>query len=292
MSSFLSNIPEWVANAPVEQRNFRRAVHIVLEAIAKNKRLSELLCMKGGILMALHYDSPRFTTDIDFSTPEAFTERAEKEVVQLVSESLVAVSNDLDYDIDCRLQGHKIKPSRSKTYVSIFMSIGFAERGRPEYAKLLRGQSPHTVSIDYNFKESIPQVEEVSIGLDGVLRVYALPTLVAEKFRSLLQQPIRNRNRRQDVFDIHHLLNERKQLYVDGCMRAVLEDLIVKCADRDVSVSIDSIDQPAVHDMAEEDYDTLEIEVSGDLPDFEEAFAQISAYYRSLPWSNLGELSA
>jgi len=292
MSSFLSNIPEWVANAPVEQRNFRRAVHIVLEAIAKNKRLGELLCMKGGILMALHYDSPRFTTDIDFSTPEAFTEQAEKEVVQLMSESLVAVSNELDYDIDCRLQGYKIKPSRSKTYVSIFMSIGFAERGRPEYAKLLRGQSPHTVSLDYNFKESIPQVEEVSIGLDGVLRVYALSTLVAEKFRSLLQQPIRNRNRRQDVFDIYHLLSKRKQLYVEGCMRAVLEDLIVKCADRDVPVSIDSIDQPAVHDMAEEDYGTLEIEVSGDLPDFEEAFAQISAYYRSLPWSNLEELSA
>lgn len=287
MSSFLQNIPEWVKNAPVEQRNFRRAVHIVLEAIAKDKRLSELLCMKGGILMALHYDSPRFTTDIDFSTPEAFTEFAEKEVIKLMAERLVTVSTDLGYDIDCRLQGHKIKPSRSKTYVSIFMSIGFAERGRPEYAKLLRGQSPHTVSIDYNFKESIPQVEEVSIGLDGKLRVYALPTLVAEKLRSLLQQPIRKRYRRQDVFDIYHLLNERQQLHVEACKLAVLEDLIVKCADRDVPVGVESIDQPAIHDMAEKDYETLKSEVFGPLPDFDEAFAHVSAYYRSLPWSKL-----
>ena len=237
--------------------------------------------------MALHYDSPRFTTDIDFSTPEAFTEQAEKEVIQLLSERLIVVSSELDYDIDCRLQGCKVKPSRSKTYVSIFMSIGFAERGRPEHAKLMRGQSPHTVSIDYNFRESIPQVEEVTIDADGVLRVYALPTLVAEKFRSLLQQPIRNRNRRQDVFDIYHLLNERSELRLEGCLRTVLQDLIIKCADRDVPVNADSIDQPAVHDMAERDYGTLESEVTGDLPDFEEAFTQIRTYYRSLPWDSL-----
>jgi len=285
MSSFLSDIPQWVQSAPVEQRNFRRAVHIVLEAIAKSSRLSELLCMKGGILMALHYDSPRFTTDIDFSTPEEFTAETEEEVVQLISERLAAVSNELPYDIECRLQGHKIKPSRSKTYISIFMSIGFAERGRPEYAKLLRGQSPHVVSIDYNFKESIPQVEEISIDPDGLLRVYALPTLVAEKFRSLLQQPIRRRNRRQDVFDIHHLLRERKQLRVEDCMREVLEALIIKCADRDVPVGPESIDLQDVRDMAEKDYDTLADEVSGDLPDFDEAFDLISVYYRSLPWN-------
>jgi predicted nucleotidyltransferase component of viral defense system len=287
MSSSLSNIPEWVGRAPISERNFRRAVHVVLVAIAGDRRLSNLLCMKGGILMALHYDSPRFTTDIDFSTPDSFTEEAETEVVALLTQRLAAVSDEMGYDIDCRLQGWKVKPSRSKTYVSIFMSVGYAERGRPEHGKLMRGQSPHTVSLDYNFRESIPQVEEVLLGNDGTLRVYALPTLIAEKFRSLLQQPIRNRNRRQDVFDIFHLLQERANLYIDACRLTVLDDLRIKCADRDVPVDKGSLSQPEVREMAFKEYETLATEVDGDLPPFDEAFAVAESYYLSLPWETV-----
>jgi predicted nucleotidyltransferase component of viral defense system len=243
--------------------------------------------MKGGILMALHYDSPRFTTDIDFSTPDSFTEKAEAEVVALLKDRLAVVSDETGYDIDCRLQGWKVKPSRSKTYVSIYMSVGYAERGRPEHTKLIRGQSPHTVSLDYNFRESIPQVEEVAIGADGTLRVYALPTLMAEKFRSLLQQPMRNRNRRQDVFDIFHLLQERESLHIDACRRTVLGDLLIKCADRDVPVNRAALSQPEVRDRAFKEYDTLAAEVDGALPPFDEAFAVVEKYYLSLPWETV-----
>ncbi|MEK0267153.1 nucleotidyl transferase AbiEii/AbiGii toxin family protein [Stenotrophomonas rhizophila] len=79
MPSLLHDIPVWVRSAGVQQVPLRQAVHCVLETIARTPRLRALLCMKGGILMALHYDSPRFTTDIDFSTPDSFTEEAEKE---------------------------------------------------------------------------------------------------------------------------------------------------------------------------------------------------------------------
>ncbi|MFQ6310096.1 nucleotidyl transferase AbiEii/AbiGii toxin family protein [Lysobacter capsici] len=246
--------------------------------------MSKLLCMKGGILMALHYESRRFTSDIDFSTPAAFTVEIEEEVVSLLSGSIEAASYQFEYELDCRLQSYRIMPGRDKTYVTIYMSIGYASRGSREHDRLMRKQSTSIVSIDYSFMESIPHIEEVSVDGDGVLRVYALPTLMAEKFRALLQQPLRKRNRRQDIFDIHHLLVERAELQSDTCKSAVLKALYEKCHDRDVPVDINSIDQKEVHDMAAQDYQTLATEVSGDLPDFERAFTAVRDYYVDLPW--------
>lgn len=284
MSSLLENIPAWVDGAPVSEKSFRQAVHIILHAIATDKRLSDLLCLKGGILMALHYKSERFTTDIDFSTKEPFSIDAEEEIKELLSTRLVAASESLSYDIDCRLQSWSVQPGRDKTYVSIFMKVGYAKRGSRAHPRLIQGQAAETVSIDYNYLESIPQIEEVSIGSDGVLRVYALPTLVAEKIRSLIQQPIRKRNRRQDVYDLRHLLHSRPELYGDTCKRIVVEDIIIKCADRDVPVDRRSLDQKDVHDMALKEYDTLQDEISGDLPNFEETYELVRSYFSDLPW--------
>ncbi|AWH19381.1 hypothetical protein C1922_19700 [Stenotrophomonas sp. ZAC14D2_NAIMI4_7] len=289
MSSLLENIPTWVESAPAAERNFRKAVHVVLHAIATDRRLSQLLCLKGGILMALHYRSERYTTDIDFSTKDPFSVSAEEETKALLETRLASASEDLGYDIDCRLQRWDVQPGRDKTYVSIFMKVGYAVRGSRAHPRLIRGESAETVSIDYNYLESIPQIEEVSIGSDGVLRVYALPTLVAEKIRSLIQQPIRKRNRRQDVYDLRHLLLERPELYGDECRRIVVEDIIIKCADRDVPVGPTSLNQKDVHDMALKEYNFLQDEISGELPEFEEAYELVRSYFSNLPWPLLSD---
>lgn len=285
MSSLLTDIPRWVEEAATPtQRGFRRAIHCVLDAIATDERLRQLLCMKGGILMALHYDSPRFTTDVDFSNPSPFTAEAEKEVVALLSQALVNTPERLGYDIDCRLQSHEPDPGRDKTYVNLKMKIGYAEKGTAIHRRLMSGMSPQVISIDYNFCESIPEVEEVEISEDGTLRVYGLPTLVAEKFRSLLQQPSRNRTRRQDVFDLNYLLLNRPALHEEGSKRLVVSDIRTKCADREMKVDIASFDDPQVRELSEKDYQTLETELPGQLPDFNEIFEAVSAYYRGLPW--------
>ena len=51
-----------------EQRPFRQAVHTILTAISGNPDLRTDMILKGGILLALGYESTRFTKDIDFST--------------------------------------------------------------------------------------------------------------------------------------------------------------------------------------------------------------------------------
>lgn len=284
------DIPRWVQEAPAGERDFRRTVHCVLDGVANDPRLRELLCMKGGILMALHYESPRFTTDIDFSTPQTFDEELEKEVVQRMKEALGSTPERLGYDIDCRLQSHKVEPNRTKTFVNIKMKVGYAQKDTPQHRRLMAGQSPSVLSIDYSFKETVPGVEVVEIGDDESLRVYALSTLVAEKLRSLLQQPIRNRNRRQDVFDLNFLMDERPELLVKECMTAVLSDLIVKCADRNIAPSRETFDDPKIREMAEADYNTLSDELPpGHLPPFEPSFQRVADYYRSLPWGQAEE---
>ena len=62
------NLPAWVARAAPDKRHFREAVHIVLSAIGTSVALRSTMVMKGGMLMAIRYDSSRFTKDADFST--------------------------------------------------------------------------------------------------------------------------------------------------------------------------------------------------------------------------------
>lgn len=284
MTSLLHDIPAWVRAADAQQVVMRQAVHCILESVARTPRLRALLCMKGGILMALHYESPRFTTDIDFSTPEPFTKEVEEETLALIARALPSMGEVLGYDVDCRLQGYKIKPSRTGTWVSLSMRVGYALKGTPAHRRLAAGQSPFSLSIDFSFRERIPASEEVVIGDDGHLRVYGLSTLVAEKLRALLQQPLRNRNRRQDVFDLYYLLEQRPALAFPPWQQDVLADLRIKCEDRAVPLSSDAFDNPEIAERAQRDYDTLQAEVEGDLPEFNVAFERVRRYFRGLPW--------
>ncbi len=284
MSSLLHDIPAWIRAGDPRQAVLRQAVHCVLESIARTARLRALLCMKGGILMALHYESPRYTTDIDFSTPQPFTEEAERETLALISEVLPGMGELLGHDVECRLQGHRVKPNRQGTRVSLTMSVGYALKGTAAHRRLVAGQSPFSLSIDFSFRERIPTFEEVEVSENGHLCVYGLSTLVAEKMRALLQQPIRNRNRRQDVFDLNYLLAQRPELHLPEWRTDVLSDLRIKCEDRDVPLSAMAFDDPAIATRAEQDYDTLQAEVEGDVPDFAPAFERVANYFRALPW--------
>lgn len=284
MPSLLHDIPAWVRTTDPRQAVMREAVHCVLEAIARTPRLHTLLCMKGGILMALHYASPRYTTDIDFSTPKPFTEAAEQETLALMAEVLPGMGELLGHDVECRLQGHRVKPNRQGTRVSLTMSVGYALKGTAAHRRLVAGQSPFSLSLDFSFRERIPAFEEVEIGESGHLCVYGLTTLVAEKMRALLQQPIRNRNRRQDVFDLNYLLTQRAELHLSQWRAEVLSDLRIKCEDRDVPLSATAFDDPDIATRAEQDYDTLRSEIEGEVPEFAPAFERVAAYFRALPW--------
>ena len=76
--------------------------------------------------------------------------------------------------------------------------------------RLANKQSASTVDIDISFNEviTLDDTECIELSEGRNILCYSLAQIMGEKYRSLLQQPVRNRNRRQDVYDIHHLLTE------------------------------------------------------------------------------------
>ena len=123
------------------------------------------------------------------------------------------------------------------------------------------------------------------MGDDGELQVYSFTDLVAEKFRALLQQASRNRTRRQDIFDLHLLLEQCEPLD-EVEQGAILDSLIVKSRARGLDPTQDAMDDEELRARAERDYYTLTSEVEGALPPFEEAFDIARHFYRALPWKN------
>lgn len=120
------------------------------------------------------------------------------------------------------------------------------------------------------------------IGPGVAVRAFTLQEIIAEKFRALLQQPIRNRNRRQDVYDIAYLIENNK--LTDEDRQGVLDTLIEKCRTRGIEPTPLSMDDPEVRRRAEVDWKTLALELE-DLPPFDERFAMMRELYVSLPWS-------
>lgn len=285
-------IDNWVKDAPIDQLTFRRVVHIILTAIALDSNLAERMVMKGGILMGLLYKNKRYTQDIDFSTDILFNlgnEEDKQDFINKFNDALNVASAELIYGIKCKVQSFKVEPNKNSTFPGVKMTIGYANtQNESLMSRLERNQSPLTVSIDYSFNEPLGEIQELIINNDNteIIKVYSLESLLAEKFRAILQQSVRNRFRRQDIYDIYHLMNEG---YVCGNTQEK-EVVLAILKQKSIGKNIDhllhknGLDDEATKTMAKRDYSIIKDEIEGDLPDFEEAYQIISEYFKSLPW--------
>lgn len=274
----------WIATAVgARTRQFREAVHTIVAAFASQQDLADSSFMKGGILLALRYDSPRYTTDVDFSTPVIYSEETGERIRKQLTIGLAQAGSQLGYDTDCILQSWEIRP-RTGTWINLTMRIGYAARGTPAHKRLIRGSSTDIVQIDYSFLESAPTQEILTVSGEWYVKVYGTTTVIAEKLRALLQQVPRNRVRRQDIYDLNFLLNDG-DIWADGAKQETLNILRGKAADREISLDQFSFQEPKLYERAREKYATLADELSdGLLPDFDESFRRVKAYYEALPW--------
>lgn len=277
------DIEAWVDAAPDRQRGFREAVHIVLDSIGHSQSLQARMVMKGGLLLAIRYDSTRFTRDLDFSTSERYIEADADRLLAEFESGLAAAENRLSYGTACRLQSRKLEPkAQHRTHHNLALTIGFANKSHPgAMARLVAKNSPQVVQIDYSFNEAVFEVEVLELDGGATIWSYSLHNVLAEKMRSLLQQPIRKRNRRQDVYDIWLLLDSAPPFPAADLAR--IHDMLVKsCRSKGIEPTADSMDEEAVLRMAREGYANLEADVDGDLPAFDNAMARIKTFYRSL----------
>lgn len=279
------DLPAWVARAEPNKQHFREAVHIILTAISLSAELRSTMVMKGGMLMAIRYNSSRFTKDADFSTEEKYLKGDEKELIEELSRQIDTANETLPYDTMCRCQRSEIRPARGDAiFPTLTLSIGYAPRSKPrELMRLLSGQAPTVVEIDYSYNEAVLDVEVLRLTDGEELKAYSFLNLIAEKLRSLLQQPIRKRNRRQDIYDLNLLLTSGQPLSAEE-QRQLLQLIISSCKERDIEATQTSLANPDVRKMAEDGYEDLAPEIEEPLPAFEKAYESVQLFYENLPW--------
>lgn len=282
------NVRAWVEAAradPILYRN-RQVTEIVLAAIGLAPTLSKALVMKGGAAMALAFNSNRLTGDVDFTSmaePADLTATIAPEL----NEALPRTAISLGYlDLLCRVQSVKKMPRAQNfedhDFPALRVRIGSARRGTGEEARLGDGRAIRVLDMEISFRDQVYAFQELNLtGADVAVRAFTLHELIAEKFRALLQQPLRKRNRRQDVFDIAYLIDDHEFSSVDKA--AILATLIGKCRSRGIEARRDSMDDPEIKERAKADWNTLALEI-GNLPPFEGRFGLMRGLYVSLPW--------
>jgi len=281
------DIETWVSNAPdKEQQLFREAVHVILLAIARSAPLNVKMIMKGAVLLAVRYESGRFTHDIDFSTPMKYADFKIDPFLNDMEQSMIGASDILEYGMDCRTQSHKIKPSlKNPTYPTLTLTIGYARlNDKNSHKRLMKKQASKVVKIDYSFNEITQNIDTLQISDGDTLQVYSFSDLVAEKYRAILQQTTRKRVRRQDAYDLYCLFQHHQALSEEEKIH-ILSSLKIKSESRGLTVQQDSMADSDIIERSKREYHTLKSEIEGTLPDFDLVYPKVKAIYESLPWS-------
>ncbi len=281
-----NSIAQWVKEGRDDnEQEFRVAVHTILAAIANDPVLRADMVIKGGILLAVRYKSHRYTKDIDFSTYKKQDEIDPGQLAEKLNEDFIQTAVNLDYDLDCRVQSCKIQPANKPdaSFPSVKIKVGYAYKGTDKHKRLQANQSPTTISIDYSLNELMPNIESIDIGDDEILNAYMLTDLIAEKLRSMLQQKVRDRTRRQDIFDLLLLIEKYPDLDATE-KEKILNSLVEKSESRGVTPNKESLDDLEIRKRSEADYPTLADEIEGELPDFDKTYDTVNDFYKSLPW--------
>lgn len=284
-----ASISDWVEIAKADPETYleRQATEVFLSTIGSLEAYNEHIFLKGGILMGVVYQSPRNTGDIDLSTTIKAELGVADELAAELDKAFPSICAELGYpDLLCAVQSIKTYPKGEafpkNDGPSIKLKIGYAKQGSPQEKNFLLKKSSTVLEVDISFNEPIGDFQVVIFeGSEQEIHAYSLLSLIAEKFRALLQQEKRNRHRRQDVYDLHSLTS---RFSLDDEERARLLDILVeKCTARGITPNRDSLSQKEIIRRAEADWDTLELEVEN-LPEFSTCFKAANSLYISLPW--------
>lgn len=235
-----------------------------------------MLVLKGGNALDFVWSPNRSTKDLDFSSTDALEG---DELKRLLQESLAATSRKLG----TLYRVHSVKrqpPAPDATFITYAVSVGYALPDEPTLRRRLEegNTSPLVIPLDVSLNEVVCEDEPVDTAGVHKLRVSSCEDIIAEKLRSLLQQPVRNRYRRQDLLDI---AVARRQRALD--LDKVADFLRRKAAARDIAVSRAAFQAPEVKRRAAQDYEALKSTTRTLFIAFEEAWAELIALVNAIP---------
>ena len=288
-TAFKVSVTEWVERAKADPIAYqqRQTVEITLNAIAMTAPLQDVMFLKGGILMALAYDSPRQTTDIDLTTALASEGDVGDRIRHRLDRMFPRAAATLGY-LGLIVKTHSVKRLPKgrfpdAKYPALKLKIASAKRGTTQERALRKGKTPVVIDMDISFNEPPPQVQVLELTGGQELFAYTLVDLIAEKYRALLQQVPRNRFRRQDVYDLYRLTAHDE---IDDAFQArILAAMLAKCQAREIEPTCESLEDPEIKERAGADWQSMELEL-GEVPDFERCFVRVAEFYRDLPWRN------
>jgi len=256
-TSFAS-IRAWATEHSISltEARVRFAQYAVLRAVTDSRVLSSVLVFKGGNALDFIWQPNRSTQDLDFSAdlsaPGASLDAPRLQ--GLLQGSLATVERLLGLT----LRVHSVRqqpPGPDKTFVTYQVRIGYALPDEDKLRALMAAGRPSSQIIPMEVSLNEPICADANVNLSGThaLRVSTIEDIVAEKLRALLQQPIRNRGRRQDLLDITVIVRSGQPLDLDR----VAEFLLRKAAARNVPVSRAAFHNPEILERAARDYPEL-----------------------------------
>ena len=257
----------------------RFAQYAILRAIATSNALRPVLVFKGGNALDFVWQANRSTRDLDFSA-DASAQSFSPESLQTHLTPALRSSTQL---LGVLLKIHRIEqqpPGSTKTFITYTINIGYAlpdetklrervEKGRP---------SPNVVPVDISINEPICEDRYIKIDDSHELRVSTIEDIIAEKLRALLQQPIRNRRRRQDLLDIAVTLQSHPGID----RRNVAQFLLTKAEARNVHVSRSAFHEPGVTQRAKQDYEELRADARDVFVPFDAALEALNTFVDEL----------
>jgi predicted nucleotidyltransferase component of viral defense system len=259
---------------PLEEARKRFVQFVVLESIAAEPGLKDVLFFKGGNALRFVYGNPRATIDLDF-TADASLPDDENPIRQLLDRALLRGGKTFGIKLKCQRVDRK-PPKRKATLPTYDIAIGFQLPGDRYFADFENQarQVSTVVKLEISFNDLVceSQPRQLSPNLPAQLRVCTLEDILAEKLRALLQQVIRNRTRPQDAFDIARAVREHgESLNLDK----IATYLIAKCGVRGIHAARSAFADEEVKKGAAFEYDTnLAISQTDWIP-FDEAWQTV-----------------
>lgn len=284
-------LEEWLSRTDDQYEATRIAMYMVIYALASDDFLSQLVVLKGGSLMSLNYKSKRHTSDIDLSLTtsgafdiDVFIERFKNALTRV---NLLFISKG----IVCRFQNYSLNPKKTfdtDRFPAIKIKVGYSHKDSINQIKQLEnGMASNVISIDLSLNEILGDLSEIIVSdnfNDERLKVYSFHTLMAEKFRSVLQQIDRKRNRRQDIYDLNFLINRFSTSDEDE-KHKVLATLINISQEKGIEEWLHKggLADKGIEDRSKQDAKTLDFESKEDF-DIDLAYENVRKYYELMPW--------
>jgi len=252
----LADIEPWRARHGTTSDEARKRFmqFAVLECVAAAP-IGRLLVFKGGNALRFLHQSPRSTIDLDFTALPTFPDDAD-EIRVLIDSALATGSRRFGFA--ARTQRVKRHPPASTATMPTFdIAVGYQFPTDRHYASFIAGVRRPWPVIELEISVNDEVCEYTAVRLDPrqniAIRACVLEDIVAEKLRALLQQRIRRRNRRQDVYDIARVV-ERMGAALDR--RKVSDYFVRKCRRRSIEPTRSAFDDD-IRNRAAYEYDTL-----------------------------------